>query len=86
MIQSFGILSTSGMGQPNAVTGGVAEALIATAAGLIVASMTLIPYNFFLAKVEKTTEEIERYATRFEMILQGSKQSAVGQIKEMARR
>jgi biopolymer transport protein ExbB len=84
MIQSFGILSTTGMGQPHAVTGGVAEALIATAAGLIVASMTLIPYNFFLAKAEKTTEEMERYATRLEMILEGSRSpSSAGNVVEM---
>src|SRR5262245_30579845 len=33
MISSFGIMSEAGLGQPYAVTGGVAEALIATAAG-----------------------------------------------------
>lgn len=87
MIGSFDILSTAGMGQPHAITGGVAEALIATAAGLIVASMTLIPYNYFLAKVEKTTEEMEQYATRLQMILEGSKlPSTVGHLKELARR
>ncbi|MBI3812939.1 MAG: MotA/TolQ/ExbB proton channel family protein [Nitrospinae bacterium] len=69
MIQSFDIISLTGLGQPHAVTGGVAEALIATAAGLIVAIFTLIPYNYFQSKVEKTTEDMERYATKFEMIL-----------------
>jgi biopolymer transport protein ExbB len=34
MISSFDIMSAAGMGQPHAVTGGVAEALIATATGL----------------------------------------------------
>ena len=34
MISSFGIMSDAGLGQPHAVTGGVAEALIATATGL----------------------------------------------------
>jgi biopolymer transport protein ExbB len=69
MIQSFDIISLTGLGQPHAVTGGVAEALIATAAGLIVAILTLIPYNYFISKVEKMTEDMERYATKFEMIL-----------------
>ncbi|HCY18883.1 MAG TPA: MotA/TolQ/ExbB proton channel family protein [Deltaproteobacteria bacterium] len=69
MIQSFDIMSVAGIGQPHAVTGGVAEALIATAAGITVAITTLVPYNYFLSKVERATEEMERYATRMEMIL-----------------
>lgn len=69
MINSFQIMSSAGMGQPHAVTGGVAEALIATATGITVAVITLIPYNYFLARVEKETEVIEHYATRLEMVL-----------------
>ncbi|OGQ72380.1 MAG: hypothetical protein A2235_10035 [Deltaproteobacteria bacterium RIFOXYA2_FULL_42_10] len=62
-------MSVAGIGQPHAVTGGVAEALIATAAGITVAITTLVPYNYFLSKVERATEEMERYAARMEMIL-----------------
>lgn len=69
MIRSFDVISLTGLGAPHAVTGGVAEALIATAAGLIVAIFTLIPYNYFNSKAEKTTAEMERYATRLELIL-----------------
>jgi len=52
------------------VTGGVAEALLATATGLLVAIMALIPYNYFTAKVERATSRIEEYATRLELMLQ----------------
>lgn len=45
MIAAFGILSTSGMNQPNAITGGAAEALIATAAGLAMTVHGGIPVN-----------------------------------------
>ncbi|OGP29567.1 MAG: hypothetical protein A2073_02820 [Deltaproteobacteria bacterium GWC2_42_11] len=69
MVRSFDVMSLAGLGQPHAVTGGVAEALIATATGLAVAITTLVPYNFFLTKVEKTVEEMEYYATRLELIL-----------------
>lgn len=69
MIQSFQIMSISGMGQPHAVTGGVAEALIATASGISVAVIALIPYNYFLARVERETTRIEHYATRLEAVL-----------------
>ncbi len=68
MIDSFGIMAAEGMGQPHAVTGGVAEALICTAAGIFVAVAVLIPYNYFLAKVEGETERIEFFATCAEPI------------------
>ncbi len=70
MVDSFGIMSESGLGNPHAVTGGVAEALICTAAGIFVAVTTLIPYNFFLARMEQETEKIEHYATKAEAALQ----------------
>lgn len=69
MVDSFGIMSESGLGNPHAVTGGVAEALICTAAGIVVAVTTLIPYNFFLARMEQETEKIEHYATKAEAAL-----------------
>lgn len=69
MINSFNVMASVGMGQPHAVTGGVAEALIATATGITVAVITLIPYNFFRERVERETEAMERYATRMEMWL-----------------
>jgi biopolymer transport protein ExbB len=69
MISAFGIVSDAGLGQPHAITGGVAEALIVTATGLFIAIMTLIPYNYFRAKVERLTERIEERATRLELLL-----------------
>ena len=69
MINSFNIMAASGLGQPHAVTGGVAEALVCTASGIAVAVITLIPYNYFLSKIEREAEGIEAYATRLEMAL-----------------
>jgi biopolymer transport protein ExbB len=69
MISAFGIVSEAGLGQPQAITGGVAEALIATATGLCIAIMTLIPYNYFRAAVEHLTERMEEQATRLELLL-----------------
>jgi biopolymer transport protein ExbB len=69
MIGSFDIMAQSGIGQPHAVTGGVAEALIATATGLLIAILTLVPYNYFSSRVEKEMEEIEYYASRLELLL-----------------
>ena len=70
MIGSFQIMATiSGGGSPHAVTGGVAEALIATATGIGVAATTLIPYNYFMSRVERESEIMEQSATELEMIL-----------------
>ncbi|HEY7166500.1 MAG TPA: MotA/TolQ/ExbB proton channel family protein [Candidatus Binatia bacterium] len=69
MISSFGIMSDAGLGQPHAVTGGVAEALIATATGLLIAILTLIPYNYFTSRAEKEMENIEYFASRLEFLL-----------------
>ncbi len=78
MIGSFQIMTVAGSSQPHAVTGGVAEALIATASGISVAVITLIPYNFFLRCVERETETIEQYATRLELSLHETVQERAG--------
>jgi biopolymer transport protein ExbB len=69
MIAAFGILSTRGMNQPTAITGGVAEALIATAAGLAIAIATLVPYNYFTARAEQAMDAMERLASRLDLAL-----------------
>jgi biopolymer transport protein ExbB len=69
MIGSFDIMSQAGLGQPHAVTGGVAEALIATATGLLIAILTLVPYNYFASRADEEVEEIEYYASRLELLL-----------------
>lgn len=69
MISAFGIVSEAGLGQPNAITGGIAEALIATASGIFVAILTLLPYNYFRTKVEHLTDRMEEQATRLELFL-----------------
>jgi len=69
MISAFGIVSEAGLGQPTAITGGVAEALIATATGLFIAIMTLIPYNYFRSQVDQLTERMEEQASRLELFL-----------------
>ena len=69
MIGSFDIMSEAGMGQPHAVTGGVAEALIATASGLLIAILTLIPYNYFSTRVEKEMDAMEHFSSSLELLL-----------------
>ena len=83
MIDSFGVMADQGIGQPHAVTGGVAEALICTAAGIFVAVIALVPYNYFLSRIERQTELIEYYATRIESSLKDTPENTP---RETARR
>jgi biopolymer transport protein ExbB len=69
MIGSFDIMSEAGMGQPHAITGGVAEALIATATGLLIAILTLIPYNYFNSRAEKELDAMEHFSSSLELLL-----------------
>jgi biopolymer transport protein ExbB len=67
IIQAFDFLSLRGVPDPQAVTSGIAEALITTAAGLTVALMTLIPYNAFVHRVERSAKTLGQIGTQFEM-------------------
>jgi biopolymer transport protein ExbB len=51
------------------VTGGIGEALIATAFGLGIAIATLIPYNWFHAKVTALQHDIETAANNVEVFV-----------------
>jgi biopolymer transport protein ExbB len=69
MIGSFDVMADTGMGQPHAVTGGVAEALIATATGLLIAILTLVAYNYFTARAEREIDRMEHFSSSLELLL-----------------
>ena len=69
MISAFRIISVSGTSHPAGITGGVAEALIATATGLAIAIFTLVGYNWCRDKVRRVTEEMELRGTQLENLL-----------------
>ena len=56
------------------VTGGIGEALIATAAGLGIAILSLIPFNLFNAKLARLQFELETAATNIEVMVNSAKQ------------
>ena len=80
IIGSFEALGSAGIDQPQAVTAGIAQALITTAAGLGIAILSVFPYNFFNSKVEKAVLNIEKYATSLEIVYEklGGNQEASG--------
>nr|WP_245732373.1 MotA/TolQ/ExbB proton channel family protein [Propionispora vibrioides] len=61
MIQSFSVLNVQ-TGQPMAITGGVGEALIATATGLSVATAALVIHALFSRWVNRQITDIEQLA------------------------
>jgi biopolymer transport protein ExbB len=68
MIHAFGLLGGE-LDAPTAITGGIAEALIATAFGLGIAITALIPFNYLNARLEQARHEIEDAATHLELLL-----------------
>jgi biopolymer transport protein ExbB len=71
IIHSFDMLGQAGIQDPQAVTAGIAQALLTTAAGLLIAIFTLFPYNYFNAKTDKARIRIEKYATSMEIVHRG---------------
>jgi biopolymer transport protein ExbB len=67
IIRSFHVLGVNDTVDPTIVTGGIAEALLTTAAGLAVAIFALIPFNFFVAKVRQRARTLEHTIHQFEM-------------------
>lgn len=70
LIVSFSSLNIGNVGgsQTTGVTGGISEALISTAAGLIVAIFNLFAVSIFRGFFTRQTALIEEYANRFELI------------------
>lgn len=69
MIGSFNVLSVSN-GQPFAVTGGVAEALVCTATGLFVAIIALIAYTYLSQQVSNFVSQMEKLGTLYLAIVE----------------
>jgi len=68
IIKAFDLLGTSSFQDPRVVTVGIAEALITTAAGLIVAVPSVVAYNFFNKKADQAADEMETYGTSLEIV------------------
>ncbi|TSA56467.1 MAG: MotA/TolQ/ExbB proton channel family protein [Planctomycetaceae bacterium] len=75
IIYSFNMLGTVGAEHPQLITVGIAQALITTAFGLTIAILSLIPYNYFLSKIEKAALEMEKYGTNLEIIFERKRNS-----------
>lgn len=64
MMGSFRLIGGNNLVNPTGITGGVAEALIATTVGLIIALVALFAFNFFSHLQSRSMDEMERLGTR----------------------
>ena len=77
MMKTFGSLAggdiAAAAGQ---ITGGVAEALIATACGLLIAVTTLMPFNYLNALLEGARHEVEDASNALELLIKKSENTS----------
>lgn len=64
MIQVFDVVSSQGAGQAQSLSGGIAQALITTAAGLSIGIPALVGYNYFTGKAERLVLDMEAHTSR----------------------
>lgn len=75
MIQVFAVITSSGVGDPGALAGGISQALITTAAGIGVAIPSMIFYRYFRARVDALIIGMEQEAIKLVEVLQGEREA-----------
>jgi biopolymer transport protein ExbB len=76
MMGSFSLIGGE-LSAPGAITGGIAEALIATAFGLGIAITALIPFNMLNARTEDAKHDLDSASAQVEILAQPQQKSMV---------
>lgn len=74
MIKVFAVITAQGVGNPETLAGGISEALITTATGLVVAIPSLIFYRYFRGKINHLVVDMEEQAMQLIEILHGDRE------------
>jgi biopolymer transport protein ExbB len=76
MMSSFGMLGGAELGAPAAITGGIAEALIATCYGLGIACACLLPMNYLHTQADNARHELEDASALLELCVKTAADAA----------
>jgi biopolymer transport protein ExbB len=82
MIRTFKAITVAGIGNPTAMAGGIAEALITTAAGLLVAIPALFAYRYLRGRVDALVIQMEKESIKLVQAIDrtsGTRPGAVAQ-------
>ncbi|MBV6412449.1 MAG: hypothetical protein OMOMHJEC_00221 [Xanthomonadales bacterium] len=79
LIRMFLVITTAGIGDANALAGGIGEALVATAAGLVVAVLGYLFHRYFRGKVADLAVDMEREVVMLIDSLEHPPEAAHGQ-------
>jgi len=74
MIKVFAVITLEGVGNPETLAGGISEALITTAAGLVVAIPSVIFYRYFRGKINQLVVSMEEQAMQLIEMLHGERE------------
>jgi biopolymer transport protein ExbB len=74
MIKTFSAITSAGVSNPSILAGGIAEALITTAAGLTVAIPAVIFHRYFTGKVDCLIIEMEEQALKLVEVMLGERE------------
>lgn len=84
MMDAFKLIGNVSQVDPSGITGGVAQALIATALGLVIAIPALFAFNYFSTRQANTIDEMERLGTRLIDHIRLDEQQTAGATREAA--
>lgn len=71
IIRSFRVLAAmQGISQPSVLSSGIAEALVTTATGLIIAIPTMAVYSYLQSVIDRRVAELNRHSTELTQLLE----------------
>jgi biopolymer transport protein ExbB len=80
MIRTFKAITVAGIGDPAAMAGGISEALITTAAGLIIAVPALMAYRYLRGRVDSLVIRMEKESLKLVQAIDRTVATRPGQL------